>query len=120
LFVSILQSAETWDKLPTVIIEFLDRPNRKVSITAKDGRRINARGLAHDELGWFVANSKQIKPLEEALEQTKFLAPEHLVLPGFSPTHLKRLTMSQELCHGDTKKIRQGVQAGSDTASSVS
>src|SRR6476469_8509475 len=41
---------------------------------------------------------------------------------GFAPisrTHLKRLIMSQEVCHGNTKKICWGVQAGSGSASSV-
>ncbi len=80
-FVNILQSAETWDKLPTVIIEFLDRPNRKVLITAKDGRRINAGGLAYKELEWLVASAKGIEPFEAALDQTQFWSPENTPRP---------------------------------------
>jgi hypothetical protein len=39
--------------------------------------------------------------------------------PPISRTHLKRLIMSQEVCHGNAKKIRCRVQAGSGTAGSV-
>ncbi|SFU76326.1 hypothetical protein [Nitrosospira multiformis] len=45
--------------------------------------------------------------------------PGQTGFPPISRTHLKRLIMSQEVCHGKAKEICSGVQAGSGTVGSI-
>jgi hypothetical protein len=42
-------------------------------ITAKDGQRINAAGLAYKELEWLVANANGIEPFEAVARSGKIL-----------------------------------------------
>jgi hypothetical protein len=67
-FVAILQSPEAWSALPSVVAEFMYQHNQKILITTKDGQKINAAGLTHKELEWFVSHAKGLKAIETELE----------------------------------------------------
>jgi hypothetical protein len=66
-FVDILGSPEVWSALPSVVAEFIFRHNRKILITTKDGQKINAAGLTHKELEWFISHAKGLAAIETEL-----------------------------------------------------